>query len=189
VAYLIANGKPISIMNDSYTKIGNGHLGVIPLPAVYMIIFLSMAYLILNKTRFGRHIYAVGGNALAAKYSGINIKKIQIIVWTLSGFLAAFGGVVLSSRMSSGQPAVGIGFETDAIAASVLGGASFFGGTGTIGGLIIGIFIIGVISNGLNLLHVNSYWQYVAKGVIILLAVYGDIYRKKKADMKKSKMK
>jgi len=190
MAYLIANGKPIAIMNDEYTKLGNGYIfGAVPLPAVYMIVFLFFTYVLLNRTRFGRHIYAVGGNPIAAKYSGINIKKIQIIVWTMSGFLASFGGVILSSRMSSGQPAVGIGFETDAIAAAVLGGTSFFGGTGSVGGLIIGVLIIGTISNGLNLLHVNSYWQYVAKGTIILLSVYFDIYRKNKEDIRRSKIK
>lgn len=184
-AYLIANGQPVSIMNDSFTKLGNGFLGPIPLPVIYMAFFLFCAYLLLNKTKVGRHVFAVGGNPTAARFSGIDIKKVKILVWTLSGFLASFAGVVLASRMSSGQPAVGLGFETDAIAASVLGGTSMYGGVGTVGGMFIGVLVIGCISNGLNLLHVNSYWQYVAKGGIILIAVYIDMYKTRKQNSRK----
>ena len=132
-------------------------------------------------TKFGRHIYAVGGNREAAVFSGINIKKVEIFVYTYSGSLAAFAGVVLAARMASGQPAVGIGYETDAVAASVLGGASMTGGIGSVGGLIIGALVIGILSNGLNLLGVNSFWQYVAKGVVIIIAVYIDMIRKNKS--------
>lgn len=184
IAYLVANGSPVSTSSDSFSQIGNGYLGPIPLPVVYMVIFLVLQFFLLNKTRIGRHVYAVGGNRVAAKYSGINIHKVEIMVYTISGLLAGFAGVVLSSRMSSGQPAVGVGFETDAIAAAVLGGTSFFGGTGTVGGMFIGVLVIGVINNGLNMMHVNSFWQYVAKGAIILIAVYVDMYRTKKANNK-----
>lgn len=184
-AYLIANGQPVSIMNEPFTRLGNGYLGPLPLPVIYTLVFMFLAYLLLNKTKIGRHVFAVGGNATAARFSGINIKKVKIMVWTISGFLASFGGVILASRMSSGQPAVGIGFETDAIAAAVLGGTSMYGGVGTVGGMFIGVLVIGIISNGLNLLHVNSYWQYVAKGLIILLAVYIDMYRNKKESSRK----
>lgn len=184
-AYLIADGQPVSIMDDQFTQIGNGYLSFLPLPVVYTIIFMFSAYILLARTRMGRHIYAVGGNSTAAKFSGINIRKIKIMVWTVSGFLAAFAGVVLSSRMSSGQPAVGVGFETDAIAAAVLGGTSMYGGTGTVGGMALGVLVMAVISNGLNLLRVNSYWQYVAKGIIILLAVYMDMQKKIKESSRK----
>ncbi|MDR0718296.1 MAG: ABC transporter permease [Treponema sp.] len=184
-AYLIADGKPVPLRNDAFTELGNGYLGPVPLPVVYMLCYVFLAYLLLNRTRIGRHIYAVGGNPVAAKYSGINIIKVKIMVWTISGLLGAFGGVILAARMSSGQPAVGSGFETDAIAAAVLGGTSMYGGVGNIGGVFIGILVIGIISNGLNLLHVNSFWQYVAKGVIILLAVYIDMYRKKRENSRK----
>ncbi|MDR2143247.1 MAG: ABC transporter permease [Treponema sp.] len=184
-AYLIADGKPVPLRNDAFTELGNGYLGPVPLPVVYTLCFLFFAYLLLNRTRIGRHMYAVGGNPIAAKYSGINIIKVKIMVWTLSGFLGAFGGVILAARMSSGQPAVGLGFETDAIAAAVLGGTSMYGGVGNIGGVFIGILVIGIIANGLNLLHVNSFWQYVAKGIIILLAVYIDMYRKRREGGKK----
>lgn len=135
VAYLVANGSPVTAYgNDVFAAIGQGSLGPVPLPVVYMIIFLIMDYFFLNKTRTGRHIYAVGGNEVSARFSGINVNKIKILVWTISGALAGFCGVVLASRMASGQPATGEGYETDAIAAAVLGGTSFFGGTGSVGG-------------------------------------------------------
>lgn len=184
-AYLMANGSPVTTTERSFGAFGTGYLGPIPLPVIYMAIFLLMDFFLLNKTRTGRHIYAVGGNETAARFSGINVNKIKILVWTISGGLAGFCGVVLAARMSSGQPATGEGYETDAIASAVLGGTSFFGGTGTVGGLIIGVLIIGVISNGLNLMHVNSYWQYVLKGVIIIVAVYVDMMKQKRQNAAK----
>lgn len=180
-AYLIAGGQPITLYGrDDFSAIGNGlTFGVIPNPVIYMVIALILLALFLNKTRIGRHIYAVGGNETAARFSGINSRIVRILVWTISGAMAAISGVVLASRMTSGQPAVGVGYETDAIAACVVGGTSMHGGVGTVGGMIIGVLIIGIISNGLNLLHVNSYWQYVVKGIIILCSVYIDIVRKR----------
>lgn len=178
-SYLIAGGQPVTLYGrDDFSVIGNGLLWGIPLPAIYMIVALLILALIMNKTKAGRHIYATGGNEMAARFSGINIKRTKILVWTLSGTFAAIAGIVLAARMTSGQPAVGLGYETDAIAASVVGGTSMYGGVGSVGGMVIGVIIIGIISNGLNLLHVNSYWQYVAKGLIILLAVYIDMVRK-----------
>ncbi len=179
-AYLVANGRPIRTPNSSFEIVGTGYLGPIPYPVIYTVAFLILTFFVLTRTRLGRHIYAVGGNREAARFSGIAPSKIELIVYTYSGLLAAIAGVVLAARMASGQPAVGMGYETDAIAAAVLGGASMSGGVGTIGGLIIGALVIGVLSNGLNLIGVNSFWQYVAKGVVILIAVYMDIYRKRK---------
>ena len=185
-AYLVANGSPVTAYgNDGFAKIGQGSLGPVPLPVVYMIIFLILDYFFLNKTQTGRHIYAVGGNEVSARFSGINVKKIKILVWTISGALAGFCGVVLASRLASGQPSTGEGYETDAIAAAVLGGTSFFGGIGSVGGLLIGVLIIGLISNGLNLMHVNSYWQFVLKGIIIIAAVYVDMVKQKKQNAAK----
>ena len=184
-ACLLANGSPVTTTNRSFGSFGTGSLGPIPYPVIYMAIFLVLDYFLLNKTRTGRHIYAVGGNETSARFSGININKIKILVWTISGAMAGFCGVVLAARMSSGQPAAGEGYETDAIAAAVLGGTSFFGGTGTVGGLVIGVLIIGIISNGLNLMHVNSYWQYVLKGVIIIVAVYMDMMKQKRQNAAK----
>lgn len=184
-AYLIANGSPVSTSNKVFGAFGTGSLGPIPYPVIYMTIFLIMDYFLLNKMRTGRHIYAVGGNETAARFSGVDINKIKTIVWTISGTIAGFCGVVLAARLSSGQPSTGEGYETDAIAAAVLGGTSFFGGTGTVGGLIVGVLIIGVISNGLNLMHVNSYWQFVLKGVIIIAAVYFDMLKQKRQNAAK----
>lgn len=181
-AYLIANGQPVPLyVNQVFPKIGTGLLfGVIPYPIIYMLVFFFLQYMLLNKTKMGRYIYAVGGNATAAQFSGIDIKKVKILVWTISGFLGAFAGVVLAARLNSGQPGSSVGAETDAIAACVLGGTSMYGGVGNTGGVLIGVLVIGVITNGLTLLHVNSNWQYVVKGIIILLAVYIDMVRQNK---------
>lgn len=179
-AYLIAGGNPIRITQGMFEKIGTGYIGWIPLPVIYTLVILVLAYLLLNKSMVGRYIYAIGGNKEAAKFSGINVKKVEILVYTISGFLAAFSGIVYAARMASGQPAVAVGFETDAISAVVVGGVSMTGGTGTLGGVILGAFLIGIISNGLNLIRVSSFWQYVVKGIIILIAVYLDIMRRRK---------
>jgi ribose transport system permease protein len=179
MAYVYTGGNPVSCYVDSFNHIGGGHLGFVPLPVVYTAVaFLGMCFL-LYRTRFGRYVYALGGNRNAAVYSGININRVQVMVYGLTGFLAAVSGVVLCSRMYSGQPTIGNGFELDAIAAVVLGGTSFSGGSGTLGGTLLGVFVIGVLNNGLNLLNINSFWQLVIKGVVILLAVYVDILKKR----------
>lgn len=175
IAYIYSGGRSTRIMNDSFMKIGTGHLfGFLPLPVVYMVILIIIAIILLNKTKFGTYIYAVGGNRESAHLSGVPIKKVEIAVFTISGFLAAFAGLVLCSRMFSGQPSAGSGYEMDAIAACVLGGVSMSGGTGHISGTIFGAIVIGIISNGLNLMGVSSFWQLVVKGMIILIAVIID---------------
>lgn len=179
-AYVYTNGMPIRVMNEPFNFLGNGYIGPIPLPIIYTAILMGIVGYILAKTKLGRHIYGVGGNIEAAKYSGVNIQRVQIFVYTLSGFLAAFSGIVLCARMYSGQPSVGNGYELDAIAASVLGGTSFSGGIGKIGGTLIGVLVIAVLNNGLNLMDVNSFWQLVAKGIVILVAVYFDLLKKKR---------
>jgi ribose transport system permease protein len=179
-AYLVANGQPIRIPNERFQAIGTGYIGRVPLPVIYIVILMILLFLLLNKSRTGRHIYALGGNIEAARFSGIKTKRVQILVYSLSGLFAGFAGIMLAARMASGQPAVGLAYETDAIAAAVLGGTSMTGGIGTAGGMFIGALVLGVLSNGLNLLHVNSFWQYVAKGVVILIAVYIDMFRKRK---------
>lgn len=179
-AYVYTNGMPIRVMNEPFNFLGNGYIGPIPLPIIYTAILMGIVGYILAKTKLGRHIYGVGGNIEAAKYSGVNIQRVQIFIYTLSGFLAAFSGIVLCARMYSGQPSVGNGYELDAIAASVLGGTSFSGGIGKIGGTLIGVLVIAVLNNGLNLMNVNSFWQLVAKGIVILVAVYFDLLKKKR---------
>jgi ribose transport system permease protein len=178
LAYIFSNGKPISVQEPLFNVIGNGYIGPIPYPIIYMIVALLILAFILYRTKFGRHLYAIGGNTEAAKFSGINVNKVQIISYTIIGFLAALGGIVLSARLYSGQPTIGVNGELDAIAAVILGGTSFSGGIGTLGGTLIGAVVIGIINNGLNLLGVNSFWQLVAKGVVILIAVYIDMLKK-----------
>lgn len=186
-AYVYASGQPIRVMNDTFNFIGSGFIGPVPLPVLYSAILMISVGLILSKTKLGRHIYAVGGNREAAKFSGISIAKVEVFTFTLLGFLSAVSGIVLASRMYSGQPTVGVGFEMDAIAASVLGGTSFSGGIGRIGGTLIGILVIAVLNNGLNLLNVSSFWQFIAKGFVILFAVYFDLAKKKGKKKDKSK--
>lgn len=178
-AYLVANGQPIRIKNAAFETIGTGYLGPIPYPVIYALLILLFTWFVLNKTRFGRQIYAVGGNREAARFSGIKTWRVELLVYTFSGLFAAVAGIMFTARMASGQPAVGISYETDAVAASVLGGASMTGGVGTVGGLVVGALVLGILSNGLNLLKVNSFWQYVAKGIVIIIAVYIDMFRKR----------
>ena len=179
-AYIYSNGQPIRAMIPDYQIIGTGYLGPIPYPVIYMVVFLIACVILLSKTRFGRHVYAVGGNDKAAIFSGVNVARTKMLVYTMSGFLAAFTGVVLCARMASGQPTAGQSFEMDAIAATVLGGTSMSGGVGKIGSTMIGVLIIGVLNNGLNLLGLNSFWQQIAKGIVILLAVYVDMLKKRR---------
>jgi ribose transport system permease protein len=180
VAYIYSGGRSTRIMNPSFTIIGTGKVfGVIPLPVLYMIVLIIIFVILLNKTKFGTYIFAVGGNREAAHLSGVPIQKVEIAVFTISGFLAAFAGVVLAARMFSGQPSVGQGYELDAIAACVLGGVSMSGGIGRISGTIFGAIVIGIISNGLNLMGVSSFWQLFVKGMIILIAVLIDAQKGK----------
>ena len=171
-----------------FIAIGTGYLfNIIPLPVVYMVILIIVFSFLLSKTKFGTYVYAIGGNREAARLSGVPIKKVEIIVFTLSGALAAFAGLVLASRMYSGQPSVGSGYEMDAIAACVLGGTSMAGGRGRISGTVFGAMVIGIISNGLNLIGVSSYWQLIVKGLIIACAVVLDSQKGNLALLRKKK--
>jgi ribose transport system permease protein len=174
VAYVYSGGHSTRMMDPIFTDIGSGYLWVLPLPVVYMIVLIGAFVVLLNRTKFGTYVYAIGGNRESARLSGVPIKKVEIATFTISGFLAAFAGLVLSARMFSGQPSVGIGYELDAIAACVLGGASLAGGIGRISGTLFGAIVIGIISNGLVLINVSSFWQLIVKGVIILIAVIID---------------
>jgi ribose transport system permease protein len=164
-------------MTDEWKFVGAGHVGIVPTPVIIMAVVLIITGIIMNKTRLGRHIYAVGGNVQAAEFSGIDVKKVKFLIHSYSGLMAGLAGVVLASRMYSGQPTAGEGAEMDAIAATVVGGTSMAGGSGKIGGTIIGALIIGFLNNGLNLMNVNSFWQYVVKGIVILGAVFVDFLR------------
>lgn len=180
-AYVYTGGSPVRVVTKEWQFLGAGYIGAVPTPVVLLIIVLIVTGLIMNKTKMGRHIYAVGGNAQAAKFSGIKVARVKFFVHAYSGLMAGMAGIVLASRMYSGQPTAGDGAEMDAIAAVVVGGTSMSGGSGKIGGTIIGGLIIGVLNNGLNLLNVNSFWQYVVKGAVILLAVFIDYVKNSKA--------
>lgn len=181
IALVLTGGSPIRCMTDTFKFPGAGYVGPFPTPVILMIIVFLIAVLIINRTQLGRHIYAVGGNAQAAKFSGINVQRVKFIVYTYTGIMSGIAGVVVASRLYSGQPTAGDGAEMDAIAAVVVGGTSMSGGSGRLGGTLIGVLIIGVLNNGLNLLGVDSNWQYIVKGLVILLAVYVDFIRNKKA--------
>lgn len=180
IAYLMTNAEPIRCTDKVFTNLGTGRIGIVPLPVIYAAVWIVIVWLFLNKTRMGRYIYAVGGNLEAAKFSGINIKAVQFTVHTLSGFLAAWAGIVMAARMYSGQPAVASGWEMDAVAASALGGVSLMGGSGSVVSAMIGVLIIGVLKNGLNLLNVNSFWQLIVQGLVVLAAVSADMIKQRK---------
>lgn len=174
------NGTPISGLSDKFMLIGNKKiLGYIPVPAIITIVVLIIAWYILSQTRYGRYVYALGGNEDSARLSGINTDKIKTLVYVICGITAALSGVITTSRVGSASPNAGLGFELDAIAAVVLGGTSLAGGEGTVVGTIIGAMIIGVLNNGLNLAGVSAYYQSIVKGLVILLAVLIDKKSKK----------
>lgn len=186
VAMLIADGRPIRVTNQTLIEIGTGYLGPVALPIIYAAVIMLICYLLLNRTKFGRNVYALGGNRMAARFAGIRIARVEILVYVISGFLSGIAGVVLAGRLSAGSPNTGTGYELDAIAAVVLGGASFTGGVGTVGGTLVGAIVIGIINNGLNMLNVASFWQYVVKGIVILLAVLIDVMRKRNSERRKT---
>lgn len=177
---LYTGGHPISNLGDQFAVIGAGSFVGIPVPVCIAIVVVLLAAFITQKTKLGRYIYAIGGNETAAKFSGININKVKIIVYSLGAALAAVGGVIVTSRLDSAQPNAGISYELDAIAAVVIGGTSLNGGKGSVWGTVIGAMIIGVLNNGLVLMNVSPFWQQVVKGGVILLAVIIDKIGEKK---------
>ncbi len=180
LAGVYTGGSPVRVVTKEWQWIGAGYAFGVPVPVIIMILIFILSLLIMNRTKMGRYIYAVGGNNLAATYSGINVSKVKFFVYTYSGIMAGLAGIILASRMYSGQPTAGEGAEMDAIAAVVVGGTSMSGGSGKLGGTLIGALIIGILNNGLNLMNVNSFWQTVVKGVVILLAVMLDFFRTRK---------
>ncbi|AGB42384.1 permease component of ribose/xylose/arabinose/galactoside ABC-type transporters [Halobacteroides halobius DSM 5150] len=179
LALIVTDSSPVSGFSDVITFIGVGQVGIVPFSVILVLIMAVIFYYFLNKTSLGRHIYAVGGNIEAARLSGINTDKVRTIVFTIAGLMAAMGGLVLMGRVNSAYPLAGLKYELNAIAAVIIGGASFFGGIGTIWGTMIGAMIIAVIRNGLNLLGVSADIQTVVIGVVIIAAVYVDVLRQR----------
>ena len=173
-AYIYSNGRPVSTLNEDFLWLGGGDILGIPVPIVIFGIVIFSTHMMLNYTRFGRHIYAIGGNETAARVSGVNLGRTKVGIYMFSGLMAGLGGVVLTARVQSATPALGMGYELDAIASAVIGGTSFAGGIGTVWGTVVGALIIGVMNNGLDLLSVSPFYQQVVKGVIIIVAIIID---------------
>ena len=174
-ALLYTGGRPISDLTDGYNFIGQGDLFGIPVPILLLVLMALVTHVLYSQTKFGKYVYAIGGNEQAARVSGINVGKYKMLMYVYAGFLAGLAGLVVSARIGSGQPGLGQGYELDAIAAAVIGGASLSaGGIGTVAGTVVGALIIGVLNNILDLTNVSAYWQQIIKGCIIVGAVILD---------------
>lgn len=180
VAYLICKGLPIFGFPKSFSVIGQGYVGPVPIPVIIMAVIMGLGMFILNNTYFGRYFYAVGGNEEAAKLSGIDVKRVKYLVYTLSGFFAGIAGIVILSRTNSGQVLSGKGLEFDVLTACVLGGVSVSGGVGKMSNVLAGVLVLGVLSNGLVLLDVSQFVQMVIKGSVLLAAVALDCLQHRK---------
>lgn len=180
VAYIISKGLPIFGFPKAFAILGQGYVGIIPIPVIIMIVILGIGAFILNETYFGRFFYAVGGNEEAANLSGINVTRVKYLVYSLSGLFAGIAGVVMLSRTNSGQVLSGKGFEFDVLTACVLGGVSVTGGFGRISNVVAGVLILGILNNGLVLLDVSQFTQMVIKGFVLMIAVAFDSIQKQR---------
>ena len=168
---LYTNGRPINDLSKSFQFIGRGSVGIVSVPIILFAVMCIISIIILHKSKLGRHIFAVGGNEQAAKVSGINVARVKLFVYTYSGILCGLAGIILASRTNAASPNAAEGYELDAIAAGVIGGTSTSGGRGGVYGTIVGVLIIVILSNGLDMLNVSSYIQQIVKGIIIIGAV------------------
>lgn len=181
-AYIICDGKPVSISNKSFLILGKARIANIP-PSVWIMILCVIVFgVILARTKFGRSVYAIGGSMDAARLAGLNPRRIITTCYIMMGILCAIGGIIFGARMNSGQPAANVNLEFDAITAVILGGVSFAGGVGDMGGTILGIILIQAFNTGLTMVNVPSFWQYVAKGGLLLFALTTDYIRKQKRE-------
>lgn len=174
VTMVYTKGYPIAARNQGFRFFGRGEIFGIYVPILIFAVIYLIGYYILKNTKFGRYVFSTGGNEEATRLSGINVDKVKIIVYIISGLLAAVAGLILTARLSSAQPTAGLGMELDGIAAVILGGTSLNGGLGTIGGTVIGAMILGVLNNILNLMNVNPFYQDIVKGLVIIIAVVTD---------------
>jgi ribose transport system permease protein len=179
LALVISDGRPIPGMSPIVVFLGSGYIGPIPMPVIVVAVLAALAIIVTRRLKWGRWIYAVGGDKEAARRTGIPVDRVLISVFVISGLMAGFAGVLTAGRTDAGFPTAGELEELTAIAAVIIGGASFFGGRGTVINVIVGALIIGVIQNGLNLLNVNVYYQLVATGVIVVIAVELDVLRRR----------
>lgn len=171
IAYKVTEGLPVYGFPKSFAVIGQGYVSIVPVPVIIMVIIFIVGYILITKTRFGRYVYGIGGNEEATRLSGVNVKKTKYKIYMLESLLASVAGIVLLSRVNSGQPNAGNGYEMDIITAVVLGGVSISGGIGKITGVITGVLLMGVLTNGMILTNVDEYTQWIVKGAVLLLAV------------------
>lgn len=174
LAYIITGGNSVVWSNENFTMIGTGYIMGIPVPVIIMVIVIIFGVVLTTKTRFGRYIYSVGGNMEASRWSGIAVEKVKIFVYMIMGILTAIAGLIITTRLGSGQPSAGLNFEMDCITAAVVGGTSMAGGRGKVMGTIVGVLLLTVLTNGMTLVGMNTYWQQVLKGVIIVISVLAD---------------
>ena len=179
-SYILCNGLPVWGLPETFKKIGQGYLGVIPIPVIIMLCIFFIGWVFLNRTKIGRYIYGLGGNREAVRLSGVYTARIEVLVFVISAFLTGIAGIIMLSRINAGRPNIGLGYELDVITAVVLGGVSIMGGAGSILGVLVGVLIIGILSNGMVLIDISEYYQQITKGVVLLLAVIFDTMAKRK---------
>lgn len=180
IGYLSTNARALQTEGDTLREIGVGYVGPVPIPVVIAIVVVVLTYFLLNRTVFGRYLYAAGGNPEAARSAGLPVNRIYIVAFIVVGVAAALAGLITAGRLNSFQPTIGVGFELNVIAAVILGGTRLSGGEGTVSGTVLGVLILGVLNNGLVLLDVNTFWQEVVRGTVIILAVAIDEFRKRR---------
>lgn len=179
-AFLICEGKSVPVNDKTFVKMGSMKIAGFPFPAILMVILFVIFGFILARTVFGRSVYMIGGNPMAAHLAGLNPKAVSTILYIISAMIAAFAGVLMTAKMHSGQPAGGSGAEFDAITAAILGGVAFSGGKGNLAGCFIGLLIMECFNNGLTVMNVSSFWQIVAKGLLLIAALIFDFFRRKR---------
>lgn len=187
--YIMTQATPVYGLPDSFKFLGQGYIWIIPVPVIVMIICFAIGAFLLNRTYLGRYFYAIGSNAEAARLSGLSVKKIQMTSYLLCGLFTGLGGLVMMSRIFSGQPKAGVGYEMDVITACVVGGIAFSGGKGKISGLIEGVLVMGILTNGLGVQGVDSYTQLVFKGVVLIIVVGIDCFGQERAKRARMKVK
>lgn len=176
VAYLVAGGTTIANgLPENFNEMGRGYVGLVPIPVIFMLVVFVIFHFILSRTLLGKYTYAIGGNIETSRLSGIPVKSVLSLLYIITGILTGLSGTIMASRLSSGNPQIGQGFEFDVIIAVFLGGVSTKGGEGTLIGTFIGAMIVGVLSNGLNLLGINAFYQYIIKGIVLVIAVMIDM--------------
>ncbi len=182
-AFLISGGQPVFGFDDRFAMLGQGYIGIIPIPTIIMLVMFLVGAFILNRTTYGRDLYAIGGNEEAARLCGVNVDMVKIFAYIFDSLFACAAGILMLSRLMSGTPNTGKGFEFEVITAVVLGGVSVSGGSGRIFSVVFGVLIIGVLNNGLTLVGLNTYWQLVINGVVLVVAVAADYVSKRRSSI------